>query len=144
MIVTHAKKGDEIFLYRLKNDVQVRKNSLITKKISSKEHHKWFIKRLKIKPKILIFSKNKIQFGQVRIDKNLDGFYEIDYSIIKSFRGRGYSTKMLKKALKIYSRKKIIAKVKYNNKISKKVFAKLKFRILKKEKKYIIFSKIPK
>ena len=59
MIVTHAKKGDEIFLYRLKNDVQVRKNSLITQKISSKEHHKWFIKRLKIKPKILIFSKNK-------------------------------------------------------------------------------------
>ena len=141
MIVSYAKKSDELFLFKLKNDSQVRKNSLITKKISSKEHKKWFLKRLKTNPKILIFSKNKIQFGQVRFDKNLNNFYEIDYSIIRNYRGKGYSTKILKKALKIYPKRKIIAKVKHNNKISKKVFIKLKFEIIKKEKNYIIFKK---
>lgn len=141
MIVTYARKGDELFLFKLKNDILVRKSSLITRKISLQEHKKWFLRRLKIRPKILIFSKNNIKFGQVRFDKNFNNYYEIDYSIIKSFRGKGYSVKILKKALKIFKKKKIIAKVKYNNSISKKVFTKLKFKVLKKEKKYIIFKK---
>ena len=77
---------------------------------------------MKTNPKILIFSKNKIQFGQVRFDKNLNNFYEIDYSIIRNYRGKGYSTKILK-SFKIYPKKKIIAKVKHNNKISKKKYS---------------------
>ena len=119
MIVSYAKKSDELFLFKLKNDPQVRKNSLITKKISSKEHKKWFLKRLKTNPKILIFSKNKIQFGQVRFDKNLNNFYEIDYSIIRNYRVKDY-LKMLKKALSLFPNKEFIAKVKYKNIISKK------------------------
>ena len=59
MIVSIAKKSDELFLFKLKNDIKVRKNSLKNKKISLSEHKKWFNKRLKERPNILIFSKEK-------------------------------------------------------------------------------------
>lgn len=144
MIVSIAKKSDELFLFKLKNDIKVRKNSLKNKKISLSEHKKWFNKRLKEQPNILIFSKRKkrkIKYGQVRFDKNKKGFYEIDYSIIRNFRGKGLSLKMLKKALSLFPKKEFIAKVKYKNIISKKIFKKLKFNTVKKTKNYIIFYK---
>ena len=144
MIVSIAKKSDELFLFKLKNDIKVRKNSLKNKKISLSEHKKWFNKRLKERPNILIFSKRKkrkIKYGQVRFDKNKKGFYEIDYSIIRNFRGKGLSFKMLKKALSLFPKKEFIAKVKYKNIISKKIFKKLKFNTVKKTKNYIIFYK---
>ena len=55
MIVSIAKKSDELFLFKLKNDIKVRKNSLKNKKISLSEHKKWFNKRLKERPNIYLF-----------------------------------------------------------------------------------------
>ena len=48
---------------------------------------------------------------------------------------------MLKKALSLFPNKEFIAKVKYKNIISKKIFKKLKFNTVKKTKNYIIFYK---
>lgn len=132
--INHVK-----FLFELFNDRLTRKNALKSEKISFVDHKNWFTNRLKNLPKIFIFKKDKKLFGQVRFEKIKDN-YEIDYSVSKTFRGKGLSKLMLLKAILKGPTGRYVGKVKKNNKISKKVFESLNFKLEKRKKKYFIYT----
>ncbi len=137
--ISYASNRDKIFLYNLFNDKLSRFNALNNKKISLKDHSKWLLKRLKKKPKILIFKHKNKAFGQVRFEKRNKTF-EIDYSISKSFRNKGFSKQILANAILKGPLGKYVGKVKYHNFISQKVFKNLNFLELKNNKKFIIYT----
>lgn len=132
--INHVK-----FLFNLFNDRLTRKNALKSKKISFADHKNWFTSRLKKLPKIFIFKKDKKLFGQVRFEKIKDN-YEIDYSVSKTFRGKGLSKLMLLKGILKGPTGRYVGKVKKNNKISKKVFESLNFKLEKIKKKYLVYT----
>ena len=127
------------FLFKNFNDRLTRKNALKSKKISFADHKNWFTSRLKKLPKIFIFKKDKKLFGQVRFEKIKDN-YEIDYSVLKTFRGKGLSKLMLLKGILKGPTGRYVGKVKKNNQISKKVFERLNFKLEKSKKKYLVYT----
>ena len=132
---------DCVDLFKLRNDKENIINSFNQKKIKFNNHLKWFKKKLCSKKTfIYIFRINTLFVGQVRIDIKKNNVGIIDYSLDKVFRGRGWGSLMLAKALKenyknsrVYKYK---AKVKKRNINSIKIFQKLFF--LKNEKKNTI------
>jgi UDP-2,4-diacetamido-2,4,6-trideoxy-beta-L-altropyranose hydrolase len=130
--IRSANESDVLTYFKWANDPEVRKNSVNTVPIQLEDHKKWFFARLKNKnSRLYIIEKNKIPIGQVRFDKE-NNISEIDYSIGKNFRGKGYGEIILKDAIKEYfhqfPKDKIIAKAKVSNIASNRVFEKLGFK----------------
>nr|MBA3704600.1 GNAT family N-acetyltransferase [Bacteroidota bacterium] len=127
-----AEQKDVLTYFKWVNDSNVRINSIRSSTISMKDHKTWFHSKLKNKNSLLyLISKNGIPLGQVRFDKEKSSA-EIDYSIGKAYRGKGYGEIILKNAIKEYFIKfpkdKIIAKAKESNIPSNRVFKKLGFK----------------
>ncbi len=127
-----AAQNDVLTYFKWANDPEVRMNSVNTSPISLKDHTNWFYAKLKSKNSLLyIISKNGIPLGQVRFDKEKNSA-EIDYSIAKGYRGKGYGEIVLKNAIKEYYNKfpkdTIIAKAKESNIASNRVFEKSGFK----------------
>jgi len=124
-------------VFDLSNDEQVRVNSFNTEKIKWENHQNWFKNKLNDKNFVFYlvktFDNNLI--AQVRFDISSDEA-DISISIAPDFRGKGYGSKILKKAsnkiIKDSKIKKINAFVKTKNIASQKVFEKAGY-ILKEE-----------
>lgn len=126
-----ADISDAKLLFRWANEEQVRKNSIQQEKIVWKNHLVW-LQRALDSPfcEIFILEKGGSALGQIRIEY-LKRYWEIDYSIDKSFRGKGYGKIIVKKLLERFPDRSFKAKVKESNLISSKIFESLSFRKVK-------------
>lgn len=127
-----AKLDDMNIIYELRNDELVRHNSINQDKISYDTHKEWFVKTIDNENVkfYLAFSDNDEFIGAVRLVLKEDGFYEVSISISSDFRGKGFSSLVLEKAIKISSATKLVAYIFGKNLISKKLFIKLDFRCI--------------
>lgn len=118
----HAK-----LLFDWVNEELVRSNSLSSEPIKWENHLKWFLGKIKSnQSRIFVFYIQSKPIGQVRLD--LEGKkWLIDYSVDKSYRGKGLGTEMLRKILNLDSYKYFKAFVKKQNTASLSVFEKLGF-----------------
>lgn len=112
-------------LFEWANDNSVRKNAFHMEKISYKEHEVWFHKLLSDKKQAQFIMMDKNQpVGQIRL--SFDGeIAEIDYSIDLNKRGMGYGKAICKMIIQKLKKefpniKKLVAKVKTSNAVSRK------------------------
>lgn len=123
----NASIEDSRLFYEWANEELVRNNALNSDKIIWEEHFKWFTNRLSSNSKLFVLLMNNKPVGQIRFDfKN--GFWEIDYSIDKKYRGFGLGRKIIILSMNKFSLgDKLRAIVKRENISSRKVFEKLSF-----------------
>ena len=136
------KSIDKYFLFRLANDPSVRKSSLNKKKITLKEHLRWFKKVFtNNKENFLLKLKSKdLKIGQIRLEKKKKSLI-LDYSISNEFRGNNFGKKMIKMAIKkIRYKKNILAKSLSSNSYSISTLKKSGFIITKKNNKVYNYS----
>ena len=133
-----AKEKHLFTTYRWANEKVTLRNSITGKKITLEGHKNWFKKYITSKNKLMkIVYLNKKPIGLVRLDK-MYGNYYISYLIDKNYRGKRHAymalSKYIKKVKSLKKNKKIFAIVKKNNIPSVKIFNKLKFNLISKNK----------
>lgn len=127
LILRKANNEDIDLLFNWANDDTVRNNSFNAEKILYTTHEKWFRELLTDSSQVqYILIDDNVPIGQIRFTIK-DDTAEIDYSIDKSCRGKGFGKKMLELAIKEFSStfpkiKTIIGKVKPGNTSSRKCF----------------------
>ena len=122
-----AEQMDIGLLFTWANDPAVRLNSFTTDPIPYEDHRKWF-EHIMADDKVLqyIMMDDENPVGQIRLNIENDSA-EIGYSIAAAYRGRGYGRKILQLIVDEVKKhhpeiKTLIAKVKPDNKASKKLF----------------------
>jgi len=127
--IRKVENGDIWKIYKISNDLLVRKNSFNSQKITKKEHVNWF-KNLD-KDKFFVAQYNDDIIAQVRFKENKEGDI-ISISLDSKYRGFGLSDYILNETLDLYqkknSEKKIIAYIKRENISSVKLFEKVGFK----------------
>ena len=125
MFNTRLARFDDIKnVFELSNDKDVRKNSLNKEYIKWENHVIWFKDRLLNPLPFYIIEDNRQNFiAQVRFKKK-NGNVFISLSILKSCRGKGLSTKIIKECTKKSNFKKVYALIKSSNIQSQKAFIK--------------------
>ncbi len=132
LTLRRADENDVGFLYELRNEEEVRKNSFQTEWIPYEQHTEWFERKL-LNPdtRIFILEFEGKRIGQVRTEKS-GRTIEISYALCKEFRGNGYSKCMLteleKRVRKEYIDAELLAEVKPGNIASRKIFRSLGYR----------------
>lgn len=127
-----AEEKDCRFLFDLRNEEEVRKNSFQMQPIPYEQHETWFRRKLsEQQTKIFILEQGQQPVGQVRMDI-CGGKAEISYALCKSARGHGYSKWMLSE-LELRAREAgwcrgFTAQVKRENTASRKIFRSLQYR----------------
>ena len=122
-----ANIDDMMLFFDWVNEKTVRQNSFSTDIISIDNHKAWFEKSLKNKDRyIYVLMKDDLPLGQIRFDVS-DEKAEIDYSIDKSYRKKGFGNIIIslgiEEIIKDCDRvKTIVAKVKGTNAYSQKCF----------------------
>lgn len=112
------------------NDINVRENSFSTKTIIWEDHIIWFKGKLQnINTQLYIFENDNIAVGQVRLDL-IDGFWYIDYSVDRRYRGKGIGNFMINEILIKFPPNSIKAQVKKDNIASLKIFERAGFKIM--------------
>lgn len=120
------------FLFRLRNEDEVRKNSFQTSEIPYSSHENWFAQKLQdFNTVIYILERNGQAVGQVRADRQ-ERTAEISYALCREARGRGLSRWMLSE-LENRLREdgfcsELYAEVKSENIASQKIFQSLGYR----------------
>lgn len=123
----NASWEDVDLLFSWVNDKEVRENSFSQKEISYEEHKKWYENLLQQKNvKQYIYMCDDEPVGQVRIEVSGDEAF-IGYSISPEKRGMGHGKHMIKLLTKQVKLdfpevKQLVAKVKFENVASQKVF----------------------
>ena len=142
-----AEKEDCRFLYELRNEEEVRKNSFQTGIFSYEDHVAWFERKLEEKnTRIYILEQDGERIGQARVD--LEGQNgEISYALCLRARGHGYSKWMLgsiEEELREQAVcRKLIAEVKRENIASQKIFETLSYIAVPADYGYVFEKKIP-
>jgi len=136
----------EKILYKWHNLKTVLKSSLKGKKISYKEHSEWFLQQLQSKNIIKMIYSNKNPIGVIRLEKQ-NSFFLLSYMIAPKYRRKGFAFEAIKQIIsdsKYEKIKKIVAIVKKDNIPSIKIFLKLKFKQINKDKnkKFLKFEYI--
>lgn len=127
-----ANKNDVELIFNWANDPLVRENAINKENIKWEDHRVWFNKRiLSNKTHIFILEQDSIPVGQIRFDKDEDGFL-IDYSVDSSFRKKGYGTMLVDQGCRSLKKEldtavTILAQVKDINRGSSKIFINLGF-----------------
>lgn len=142
-ILREVSMRDCELLYHWVNEKGVRENAFNSKYVSYDDHFLWMEKKLKdsrVKMYIAYFDKKAV--GQIRIEFDVSGDGEIDYSIDPKYRGKGYGSMLLLmiadklKKEKYLSYKRLVGKVKFENTPSKKAFLNAKFSEIRMEDYY--------
>ena len=95
IFLRHAAKDDEMFLFKLVNDRECRKNSLNSKKIALEDHEQWLNTILSSKScQQYILMEEDVPIGQGRLELIGKGC-RISYSVIPQRRGCGYGKILL-------------------------------------------------
>lgn len=90
-----AAYEDMELIYEWANDKEVRANSFQTRQITMEEHKAWYTNKLGSKSTVFcIMMERETPVGQIRLE--LDGeMAQVNYSIAKEFRGKGYGKKIV-------------------------------------------------
>jgi UDP-2,4-diacetamido-2,4,6-trideoxy-beta-L-altropyranose hydrolase len=140
-----ASTKDSDFLFFLRNEKSVRKNSFTTASINKKNHKKWLEEELNNKNTIiLVIYNNSERIGMVRYNLG-DIFAHVSIAIKKKFRNLGYGATALKASETYLNKSRIIvAKVKKTNKNSINMFLKNKFKIFLNKKHFTLIKILKK
>lgn len=147
MKLRSAVKEDCCFLYHLRNEKEVRKNSCQSDFISYEEHQAWFQKKLAdSNTHIFILELDGTRVGQVRVDISEERAV-ISYALSPEVRGKGYAKWMLSELegrvrdnLWAYQME---AKVKEENKASQRIFRVLGYQEQQTDFGYYYVKRIP-
>jgi UDP-2,4-diacetamido-2,4,6-trideoxy-beta-L-altropyranose hydrolase len=128
-----AQEEDRKLLWRWANDPDVRSASFSTAPISEHEHNAWFESKLRDKNASLFIALDREgeTVGQIRLDGVRDGEAEIDISVARERRGRGYAALLISRASQMafseIGLSRLHAFVKPGNQASKRAFARADF-----------------
>ena len=115
--LSNAKFKDSLFFYKLRNDIDNRKNFIYSKKISFNDHDKWFKNSLKNKLNTfykIVVNKNQ-RCGYLRFKENKSSF-DVSICIDKKFRKKNIASEALLCAEeKLKNRKHFTSVVKKDN-----------------------------
>jgi ribosomal protein S18 acetylase RimI-like enzyme len=132
---------DSKFLFDLRNSPEIRKSSINQKKISFKDHKKWFFKFIKNKKnKIFIIKFNLKNIGYIRASKSKKNFL-ISIAIKKEYTRIGIGKISLLNFEKIIKVKKLTAHVLRNNTNSLNFFFSCNYCIDSVNKNFFIMKK---
>jgi len=138
--IKKASEKEINFIYKLRNQTDVRKNSLNKNKISLKNHKKWFFSNTNSKnSKIYVILYKKYLSGYIRW-KLINKFKYLSWAVDKKFRGNNITLYTLKLITK-NEKNKFRAKILINNINSHKIALKADFKKKNLFKKYILFQK---
>ena len=146
LILQRASAEDCQFLYKLRNDETVRRNSFQTERIPYEQHEAWFLRKMSDKnTRVYILRETGVRAGQVRVD--IDGARaEISYALCMEARGRGLGRWMLteleQQLVKEQACDELVAEVKRENIASQKIFRSLGYVESSKEFGYCYRKKI--
>lgn len=100
LIFRKAVLDDTKLYFYWANDKTVRQQSYNSGLIDFENHSKWFNAKVKDKSCLMLVFQtlNKINIGQVRIQKEEEAKSIISISIDAEYRGKGYASEMLRKA----------------------------------------------
>ena len=125
-----VRKGDIWDIYEISNDPTVRRYSLSQKPISKEEHLNWFKKV--DKSLFFVLELNGKVIGQIRFQKIGNNTFEVSISLHSNYRGKGLGKLLLRKGiselLKRFPKAKILAKIREENEVSKKLFTGFGFK----------------
>ena len=95
-----ADEGDKETLWKWANDAEVRSSSFSDAQIPWEQHNIWFERKMKDqRAKLFIAINGKGEpVGQIRLDEVRPGEAEIDLSVAKERRGRGYAALLIERA----------------------------------------------
>src|SRR3989338_1386609 len=100
-----ANKSVSRFLFELRNEEEVRCVSRNTAPIAFSDHKKWFEKKLASSVSlILIAEENGTPIAQTRFDAK-GQYAEVSVAVVSAFRGKGYGTKIIADATKLFFKK---------------------------------------
>jgi UDP-2,4-diacetamido-2,4,6-trideoxy-beta-L-altropyranose hydrolase len=131
LVVRLARPKDCVEFFNWVNDYAVREQSLTTSTIQWEDHKRWFDEKVSSAScEIYVLEASGLPVGQVRFDL-IGDCAEIDYSLDKITRGRGWSSTLLKKSIEAYrlrQSKPLRAVVKNSNLPSRKALLKVGFQ----------------
>lgn len=128
-----AREEDRELLWRWANDPDVRSASFSTSQISWQEHDAWFENKLRDKNANLFIALDREgePIGQIRLDRVREGEAEIDVSVARERRGRGYAALLISRASQMAFSEigltRLHAFVKPENQASSRAFARADF-----------------
>ena len=126
-----AKLDDCVEFFNWANDPAVREQSLSTSTIQWLDHKKWFFEKISSSTtEMYVMEVSGLPIGQVRFD-SIGDYAEIDYSLDRITRGRGWSSTLLEKSIGEFRRRKsklLRAVVKNSNKASRNALVKAGFK----------------
>lgn len=133
--VREAKIEDARIYFDWANDPMVRQMAFHTEPILWDNHIKWFSSKVSSEKSHLLLCYYQMQpIGQVRFDIIKGSKAEIDISIAKEYRGKGFGKAMLKSAIEYEHCMKginsFVSEVKVNNASSNKMFLACGFELL--------------
>ena len=115
-----ASIDDTQLYFEWTNDPEVRNQSFKSQYIDFETHQKWFQSKLEDENCLLLIFQNEagLNIGQVRIQIQDENQAIIGVSLDKNFRGKGYSSEMIKHAVdyffSIFNQNLIHAYIKIN------------------------------
>lgn len=133
LVARSVTRADEMLLFTWANDTLTRQNAFFTDQISLADHQAWLAGRL-AKPNdcaMFIIEREHVPIGQVRLDRNDENKWVIDYSVALEFRGQRMGAAVLSCGLSAFAETKrgvsALAKVRRGNLASCSVFESLCF-----------------
>ena len=130
-VVRLARSDDCVEFFNWANDPVVREQSLTTSTIQWEDHKKWFTEKISSAScEMYVMEASGLPVGQVRFDLIAD-CAEVDYSLDRLVRGRGWSPTLLEKSIERFRRRQatsLRAVVKRSNDPSRSVFFKIGFK----------------
>ena len=147
LVLRTVTEADVDLLFRWANDRTVRQNAFTTEPIPYANHVAWFAKMLQnpaVKNYIMCETAENTAVGQIRFSLE-EGTALIGYSIDESWRGKGLGSKLVRlgeeKLLQEMPEVQVlIARVKYENGASARVFEKCGF-IKEELSEYLEYTK---
>ena len=140
ILIKKTSKSDLKFTFTLRNNINIRNNFFNQKKISYKEHHKWFLEKTRNKKHLYftIYDRTK-KLGLIRYEQN-NFYYYISISILPKYQSKNIGSEAILASEKFIKKGMIIAKVKKTNKKSCNFFLKNGYDILKAKKEFIFYK----
>lgn len=134
-----ANESDCELILNWANDQDVRNSAFCSDSIPFEDHKKWFFSKINnpLCYQFIGYNGNYKPIGQIRFDEVSNREYEIDVSVDRSYRGKGYGSELIKQAIcELENRTEvdiIHSYVKLSNLPSKYVFLKAGFTCEKDE-----------
>ncbi len=123
-----AAAADALLFFNWANDSDVRMNAINQDAIIWESHVEWFEKKLaSANTKVFVLEYLGHPAGQIRLDRDDDNNWLIDYSIDKTCRGFGLGRSIVMMAIKEMQGHALKAIVKESNPVSSNVFRSLHF-----------------